>query len=494
LKLITTRGQIKEAVTGLGKIISGKCTLPVLAHVRVHADGQGATATGSDLEQVAEYEFGDVQVHGEGDCIVPLAALKPLAKGSAKDTIEIEAEAPDRVTVVNSVGGHAVRQPVAALEADEWPDVAVDVKTAPVPHFLDIYRRLQTSASRDETRYVLNGVCLDVTHKQDNGSVMVATDGRRLGFQNTMNLPVDESCILRLSKFLSWSKLPSDAEVGLTEIKDVKWIGVKAGPWTFHTRAIDGTYPNWRQVVPSFQGDEHVITLSAQDAEVLHQAIPSLPGEEETLLVGQHGKVTVYARGAEDQEWTTLELPDSTFNGDVAYVSLNRKFVYQALAAGFMRSLRFADELCPVYSEDGSGGVMVIMPMRSSPPDHIEKAVAERREQGGKESANEPVADQRSDPPTSGTNADGKPAQVPKPKKKRRKNKVATEQKDESPALDRVLEACDTARTKVKEAGQALTDLSKAIRDASREQKAQEKEVEAAKAAIKKVQSLKLAA
>ena len=46
----------------------------------------------------------------------------------------------------------------------------------------------------------------------------------------------------------------------------------------------------------------------------------------------------------------------------------------------------------------------------------------------------------------------------------------------------------------VREAGQALTELSKTIREANREQRAQEKEVQAAKAVIAKVQSLKLAA
>jgi hypothetical protein len=71
---------------------------------------------------------------------------------------------------------------------------------------------------------------------------------------------------------------------------------------------------------------------------------------------------------------------------------------------------------------------------------------------------------------------------------------MPTETKNEVSALDRVSNACDTARMRIREAGQALTDLSKAIRDASREQKVQEREVEAAKAVIKKVQSLKLAA
>lgn len=71
---------------------------------------------------------------------------------------------------------------------------------------------------------------------------------------------------------------------------------------------------------------------------------------------------------------------------------------------------------------------------------------------------------------------------------------MATEQDNTVSALDRMQEATELARTKVREAGQALTELSKTIREANREQRAQEKEVQAAKAVIAKVQSLKLAA
>ena len=66
------------------------------------------------------------------------------------------------------------------------------------------------------------------------------------------------------------------------------------------------------------------------------------------------------------------------------------------------------------------------------------------------------------------------------------------EQKNDTPALDRVLAACDAARTRVKEAGQALSELATAIKETARDQKAQAKEVEAARQALSKLQSISL--
>ena len=482
MKLTTTRKQIREAVSGFNKVVTGKTTLPVLAHVRVHADGQGATATGTDLDQVAEYEFGDVQVHGDGDCIVPLSALKALTRGSAKDTVEIEADSPDSITIVNHVGGHAVQQPVTGMELDEWPAINMKVKTCETDGFISTYRRLLPFASRDETRHVLNGVYIDTTGKGDRPHALVATDGRRLAMFNSMKLPIDKPLIIPTSKFLASAKLSDSMEIGVREDGGVTWFGLTCGPWRFAIKTVDGTYPNYRQVIPGEAG-EHIITFADEDVELLKQVLPTFPGGEEITLVGQNERVTVYGRGSDHEHGSTLTLENSTYAGDRSFIGLNRQYVLDALGAGF-RDFAITDELCPVLSRDTNGGLHVLMPCRVEDPE----GASEDRPAPENGSDNGKAEDMASTPAQ-------EPTQATQPKKKRRRRNVATENKNnDTPALERVLTTCDTARTKVKEAGQALTELSKAIRDASREQKTQVKEVEAAKAAIKKVQSLKLAA
>ena len=63
---------------------------------------------------------------------------------------------------------------------------------------------------------------------------------------------------------------------------------------------------------------------------------------------------------------------------------------------------------------------------------------------------------------------------------------------DDPAALDRVLETCVAARSRVREAGQALSELASAIKEACREQKTQTKEVQAARATLAKLQAISL--
>jgi hypothetical protein len=139
------------------------------------------------------------------------------------------------------------------------------------------------------------------------------------------------------------------------------------------------------------------------------------------------------------------------------------------------------DELSPLLSRDGNGGTHVLMPLRVQDP----------------EEGNQPEVPAVAKPSSSA--AADKPVPTVKPKaanakpKTRRKNVTKpNEQKNDAAGLDRVLAACDAAKTKVKEAGQALTELGSAIRDAAREQKVQGREIESARSALAKLQAISL--
>jgi len=62
----------------------------------------------------------------------------------------------------------------------------------------------------------------------------------------------------------------------------------------------------------------------------------------------------------------------------------------------------------------------------------------------------------------------------------------------EPTALDRVLVACEAAKGKVTEAGSALTELAKSIKEATREGKAQASDLEKARTTLQKLQAITL--
>ncbi len=520
--------EVKEALTGLARIINNRTTLPILHGVRISASPSGQVrAEATDLDSSASYTFNSASCEGNGAFILGLDLLKPFAQGNGPGTLTFDSADDNRqVNVTTFVGGQALRRTLAAFDPEDWPELRpVDMKTSPVTGFIDAYRKLVPFASTDETRYVLNSVNLDVSEKQADGSVMVATDGRRLACRNHMTLPIDESCVLRTSKFLAWPRLPADAEIGLAKSKAGATIGVKAGPWQFTTKAIDGNYPSWRQVVPHYTDVENHIVMSDSDCDLLLKALPTLPGDSSVTLVGRDGKFAIWARGVEDKEWTVLQIPGATYQGSaVAYTTVDRTFLRQALESGMMRDIRFRDEMSPILSQDGNGGTHILMPLSGcNAPEEIAEEVGKLRQ----EAANVEVADETAVPavaevadetaiaddkhedvPEAATPAaavddeqiKGEPEGEPANEKKHKKGKVTMNdhdqkpatQPEDKPAIERALEAFELAKAAVRDANALLVTLATELRNVLRDQKAQAADLDKARGTLAKLQAMSL--
>ena len=504
MQITIPRGELKTAVGGFSKIVNGKTTLPVLGCVRFESGGHGITAQVTDLDQTLRYKFGEAQAHGDGAFIVPLASLKEMAKGGEGETIEFEAGENNTVAITNHVGAHAVKHPLSGMDPDDWPVGPSDVPTKPAEGFLDTYRRLVPFASTDRTRYVLNAVYVEVAEKGEHPVTMIATDGRRMTCRNTMNLPLASSVIVPATKFLSWTGLQGEAGIGLRTEKRKKELQVlgfalSVGPWFYDVRAIDGTYPNWRQIVPSaYDSDATLITFTDEDAQALRKIIPGFPGSgaDSTCIAlrpGKDGRLVIAGRGEKDQTDTTLELTGgSTFAGKLPGVGVDRFFLLDALSAGF-RTFATADELCPLRADDGKGAIHVLMPMRlgTEPVKKVEAAQAE----GAKPESGKPPAQQQ--PATgAGTPAETTPPQAdhkPKGEQKVMKNEGGTPgSAEQGTALDRLQAAYEVAKAKVREANQALADVAGAIKDAAKENRQLRADVDSVRSGLAKLQSIKV--
>ena len=51
------RSVLKEALIGLSKVVNQRASIPILACVRLDAEGRTIRLTGTDLSQVATYEI-----------------------------------------------------------------------------------------------------------------------------------------------------------------------------------------------------------------------------------------------------------------------------------------------------------------------------------------------------------------------------------------------------------------------------------------------------
>lgn len=119
----------------------------------------------------------------------------------------------------------------------------------------DILKAVSLIASRDETRYVLNGVQVEYTPEQ---ALLVVTDGRRLC---AVRIPFPEKKKDASCKFIIPLELINAVRVkGVNRNVTIRHnsqsdrIKISHFYLSVSLKAVQGNYPNWRQIVPNKTG------------------------------------------------------------------------------------------------------------------------------------------------------------------------------------------------------------------------------------------------
>lgn len=473
MKLTVPRVELKEALSGLAKVVNQRAPVPILASVRLEADGQSVTLTGTDLSQVVVYEIKcDEPVTSPLSALIPLESLSSLLKTTNGQAVEIEV-GKDEVTLVGSVSGQAITRRVAMPDLKEWPVLPKPAETKLVETgFLAKFRQAATFASTDDGRPLLRAVFLDVDTKA--GHRLVATDSRRLSVFPCGILPLAESAIIPASRFLGWPKLDGDVQIGAG--KGV--FTLRCGRWCYTVKKVEGQYPRWSQVVPA-DGDRS-LELSEEDAALLVKTLPSLPtydnSNEAVVLRMEGNAVRVFSRQDSKSPESAIKLESSKHAGKGAFsIGLNRDYFREALQAGF-RYWEFQDAVSPLLgrlSRDDKSSTHVLMPIRT-----IDNEV------------------QRAEAPAPAAPPVPKPIQTQEIKEKpvmpKKIDQAAAATTEAPTSLDRILSAYELAKDAVRQANTALADVAQCVRDAIKEDRARRKEVADVRAGLARLQAIRV--
>jgi DNA polymerase-3 subunit beta len=131
----------------------------------------------------------------------------------------------------------------------------------------DTLKALTLIAAKDDRRYYLNGVCIDVAVTGATEAVAVATDGHML---IAVPLQLDPDVTAAAGQYI----IPRELIDGLKARKgafatvklDARSVTINVGGANITAPLIDGQFPDWRRVVP-----RTVTGLASQiDADYLH--------------------------------------------------------------------------------------------------------------------------------------------------------------------------------------------------------------------------------
>jgi DNA polymerase-3 subunit beta len=296
---------------------------------------------------------------------LPARRLFSILKEVPASEIEIEIDDKNAASVRCGTSFYKIM----GLPAEEFPPIPKadggKALTLEQPLLRDLLRKTAYAVSNDETRYVLNGVYLNF--KTDKLTV-VATDGRRLALiEHDAEVPKGAEC-----EFILPTKAVAELQHLLADKGNVKLaVGenqliADLGMTTLVSKLIEGTYPNFRQVVPT-ETKERITLERELLLAALHRA-SIMASEKSQSVKFSFSKNTLTLTANTPDIGEAKETLSVNYKGKELAVAFNPQYVMDPLRNLDADEifLELTDELSPGVIKVNEPFLYVVMPMRLS--------------------------------------------------------------------------------------------------------------------------------
>ena len=234
-----------DASKDMTRIFSTDMDTSVIVNISTNISENGSMVVfGKKLSEIlSTLSNDDIQLHATSDTLLKVKSLSKESKA-----------------LFNLKG-------LPGKEYAQVPDIANDyVFKIDQKIIKNMIRKVITSASNDDTRYVLNGIMMNA--RKDNLK-MVATDGRRLslvscpikGPASEKNVIVSKRVLSEMEKMLG---LEGECQIGISD----NHIFLSFDNIYIVSRLIEGDFPDYQQVIPAAFEFEAVFTLADLYASV----------------------------------------------------------------------------------------------------------------------------------------------------------------------------------------------------------------------------------
>jgi len=284
------RTALSGVLNDAASIVSPRTTLPILGNVLIRFGDSSLTVEATDLDLYVSATI-EADIEEFGEITVPAKRLAAIVRELPSETVEIDIRG-EKIGIRS--GG--AKASLFGLSAKEFPQFDRKEGAEIQIHgsaLLSALRRVGYATSTDESRHILNGVRLE---EQDGKLIAIATDGRRLAVAQVCKSVTGMPGVILPNKAVSALLKMIDG----TDVVSVRFgesaVEFDAGRVMLSTKLIEGSFPNWRQVMPTGEGSQIKI-----DREALLSAARrvSLLVNEKSNALGftvTHGQVELSAQ------------------------------------------------------------------------------------------------------------------------------------------------------------------------------------------------------
>ncbi|KWT84428.1 DNA polymerase III subunit beta [Candidatus Magnetominusculus xianensis] len=362
-----SKDELYKRLGDIQNIAEKKTTIPILSNFLLEVSREKSTVYATDLEMAIGEPIEIIEIEKSGVICLPARKIFEIAKEVAGD---IHIEEDDMNWIKMKSGKSSYR--IAALNPDEYPhwptlgdNTGFQIKTEKLADMLD---RTIYCAGENDPRYALNGVLFHVLGK-DKKIILVGTDGHRLAvIYSDMEMDTEEEikailprrAVMELRRLITGLQDDIRFEIAKNHIRF--FLGEKV----FLTKLIEGTYPNYEQVIP-VNNNKSVVMDREEFTKTLRRV--SVIGREKSRVVRvdlEKDQINVFATDpelGEAQDGLKVE-----YDGEPITLGFNSRYVLEAVAS--MKSqniiMELLDTLTPtlLLEEGNKDYKCVLMPMR----------------------------------------------------------------------------------------------------------------------------------
>ncbi|ARN56455.1 DNA polymerase III subunit beta [Sedimentisphaera salicampi] len=331
MKIRFNRVALQEALSFVAGIIPARAAKPVLQCVKISADEQGVSISGTDLEIGIRHMVSQAQTDRPGSSVVPASKVSAIVRESIDEVLEFEADETEL-----HIRGSDSHFNIYTHDVEQYPDAIEDEGDSDMAVSLSILQQgiSQTlfATAKENTKYALHGVLWEIAEEYIN---LVGTDGRRLARKIVeLDTPMPENhigkrLILPVKAVSLVQKIVSEQNSLIGVSYNEKKVTFSCGDVLITSNLVEGNFPRYQDIIP--KDNDKIIKLNT-DATLSAVKRASLLTTDESrgIKVSIGDGVMVFSSRAPEMGDAQVDMPVD-YSGEPLAVGFDPDFILDAL-------------------------------------------------------------------------------------------------------------------------------------------------------------------
>jgi len=362
MKFKITKSVLLEGLQRVQSVVGMRTTLPILSNVLVSAEKNRLSLSTTDLEVSVRCQV-DATIQKAGGTTLPVRRLASIVRELPDKPIEIDVDEKD----VASLKCESSFFKIIGMSEDEFPPMSKPegqyTYNLEQSTFKEMLAKTAYAASTDETRHVLNGALLNF---KGNKLTVVATDGRRLALvEQEVEVPKEAEADVILPNKALTELVHTLGDEGVLKLQtDGNKITFEFDDIYVASKVIEGTYPNFRQVIPA--ESEERVTVERETLLTALKRVSLVTTDKTNASKLTFGKNRIVVSTTTPDVGEARETVPIKYSGKEITVAFNPEYMMDPLRnlACDEVFIEITDELSPGVIKCDIPFLYVLMPMR----------------------------------------------------------------------------------------------------------------------------------